>query len=74
MVQKSFLEWFPKPRIEFMTKSWKEVVQNRMVFMVMVMVIPTGQKKNLHSLLNLDLLCAIHIEEMVGKVTINLMV
>lgn len=70
MVQKSFLEWFPKPRIEFMTKSWKEVVQNRMV----VMVIPTGQKKNLHSLLNLDLLCAIHIEEMVGKVTINLMV
>lgn len=52
-----------------MTKSWKEVVQNRML----VMVIPTGQKKYLHSLLNLDLLYAIHVEEMVRKVTINLM-
>lgn len=48
-----------------MTKSWKEVVQNRMV----IMVIPTGQKKNLHSLLNLDLLYAIRIKE---KVSINL--
>lgn len=33
-----------------MTKSWKEVVQNRMV----VMIISTGQKENLHNLLNLD--------------------
>lgn len=36
------------------------------------MIIPTGQKKNIHSFLNLDLLYAIHVKEMAGKVTINL--
>lgn len=66
--EKSFLERFSKHRIEFVTKSWQEAVQNRMV----VMVIPIGQKKNLHSLLILDLLYAIHIKEMVRKVTVNL--
>lgn len=39
---------------------------------MVVMFIPTGQKNNLHSLLNLDLLYALHIKEMVRKVTINL--
>lgn len=39
---------------------------------MVIMFIPTGQKNNLHSLLNLDLLYALHIKEMVRKVTINL--